>query len=354
MKQDPVADLDVTGRQQRAAWQRRDAPPVERLRTDLWSIPVPMPDNPLRYVLVYALAGDSGLTLVDAGWDDDVAWAALVDGLETFGATPEDVRGVLVTHMHVDHVGLARRLHETSGAWVALHPADAAGLADPEYRIQERAATADRRWFMSLGASSDQANALIAAMGPHDTRSSQALADRLVEHKQSIQLPGWTVTAIHTPGHTPGHLCFYDEESRVMFGGDHLLPRITPNVSAYRDPGGDALGDFLQSLDDVSQLDVTEVLPAHEWRYRKAAVRAEQLKRHHEARLSEVLEAVRRHGSTVPWELAAELTWSRPWESYDGLLQIAAIGETAAHLGHLRRRGLVSATAGSTPRYSTL
>lgn len=83
-------------------------------------------------------------------------------------------------------------------------------------------------------------------------------------------------------------------------------------------------------------------------------MRVEQLKRHHEARLSEVLEAVRRHGSVVPWDLAAELTWSRPWQSYDGVLRIAAIGETAAHLIHLRHRGLVSATAGSTPRYSAV
>lgn len=224
MQRDSVADLDTTGQRQRAAWQRREDPPVEQLRTNLWSIPVPMPGNPLRYVLVYALADDAGLTLIDAGWDDDVAWAGLVDGLATFGATPEDVRGVLVTHMHIDHVGLARRLRETPGAWVALHPADAAGLADPDARVRERVSEADRRWFIALGASTEQADALVAAIASQDTRSSLVLADRLIEHKQSLRLPGRTLTAIHTPGHTPGHLCFYDEESRTIFGGITCCP----------------------------------------------------------------------------------------------------------------------------------
>ena len=56
-------------------------PPVEQVRPGLWSIPVPIPDNPLRYVLVYALELDGGgVAIVDAGWDTDEAWGALTDG----------------------------------------------------------------------------------------------------------------------------------------------------------------------------------------------------------------------------------------------------------------------------------
>src|SRR5207247_9405016 len=101
-------------------------PPVERVRPGLWSIPVPIPNNPLRYVFVYAFETDSGPFIVDAGWNTDDAFATLSEGISHTGADISDVRGVLVTHIHPDHYGLAGRVRDASGAWVALHPADAA------------------------------------------------------------------------------------------------------------------------------------------------------------------------------------------------------------------------------------
>ena len=79
--------VEITGTAQREAWLARQVPPVEQLRADLWSIPVPMPDNPLRYVTsyVFALAG-GGLGLVDTGWDSADAWTSLQAGLTAIGA----------------------------------------------------------------------------------------------------------------------------------------------------------------------------------------------------------------------------------------------------------------------------
>src|ERR1700735_1232669 len=100
-------------------------PPVEKVRPGIWSIPVPIPNTPLRYVSVYALELDSGVALVDAGWPTEDAWDALNAGLEEAGGSMGDVRAVVVTHLHPDHYGLAGRVREASGAWVGLHPADA-------------------------------------------------------------------------------------------------------------------------------------------------------------------------------------------------------------------------------------
>ena len=105
--------------------------PVEQLRDGLWSIPVPML-GPLRYVNVHAFALDGGgLGLIDAGWESEEGWTALTDGLAAIGGGVEDVRGLLVTHLHFDHLGLAERVRQASGAWVAMHPADAAVVASP-------------------------------------------------------------------------------------------------------------------------------------------------------------------------------------------------------------------------------
>ena len=67
-------------------------PPVEKVRPGLWSVPVPIPDNPLRYVSVYLLELDDGVALVDAGWNTDDAWDALSTAWPQAGGSMSDVR----------------------------------------------------------------------------------------------------------------------------------------------------------------------------------------------------------------------------------------------------------------------
>ena len=105
-------------------------PEVEKVRPGLWSIPVPLPNNSLRYVLVYLFETDRGPYLIDAGWNTDDAFGALQSGMEEVGCAMGDVQGVMVTHIHPDHYGLAGRIREASGAWISLHPADAELIHD--------------------------------------------------------------------------------------------------------------------------------------------------------------------------------------------------------------------------------
>ena len=344
------SDVEITGPAQRAAWLAREVPPVEQLREDLWSIPVPMPDNPLRYVTcyVFALAG-GGLGMVDTGWDSDDAWDSLRAGFTAIGGDLADVRGVLVTHMHGDHHGLSARVREASGAWVAMHPADAEIVrrsreADLEVFIRDQIAS-----MVALGA--DQASATSDAPTPERLAGlrRQAVPDRLLEDGDVADFPGWSLRAVHTPGHTPGHLCFAEERTGLFLAGDHVLPRISPNISTTgRDDGADPLRDYLASLARVGALEEpVEVLPAHEWRFRGLGLRTRELTSHHEHRLTELLDAIRAHPHSTPWDLAGYLTWSRPWEQYANAMRMFAVTETVAHLRLLASRGLVVGSDGA-------
>ncbi|MGZ4647829.1 MAG: MBL fold metallo-hydrolase [Blastococcus sp.] len=344
--------MDVTGTAQHEAWQQKSLPPVERLRPDLWSIPVPM-GGPLRYVSVYAFALDGGgLGLIDTGWESDEGWTALTDGLASIGGGVADVRGVLVTHLHFDHLGLAERVRQASGAWIAMHPADAAVVGSMTHRNPAEFVAAEVEFLMGLGASPDEARADVGPAENVTAFTRMAVPDRHLEHGDLADLPGWSLRAVHTPGHTPGHLCFSEERTGLFFAGDHVLPRISPNISSTHSGTPDPLGDYLDSLAAVRDLDPVEVLPAHEWRFQGLASRTDQLTAHHEHRLSELLTAVRNHPGSTPWQLAAHLTWSRPWDQYERRMRIFAVTETDAHVRLLASRGLVTSSGGAVPTWT--
>jgi len=319
-------------------------PPVERVRPGLWSIPVPIPNNPLRYVLVYAFETDKGPYLVDAGWNTDDAYATLVAGLEQAGFSVEDVQGVLVTHIHPDHYGLAGRIREASGAWIALHPADARLISeryDEPDELLERIGSMLRR----DGAPAEEIATLQNASMPARPWVMSVTPDVLIEDGDEPEVPGWDLKAIWTPGHSPGHLCFYEAGNRLMLSGDHVLPRITPNISFHPQAGPNPLGDFLASLDKVAGYDADEVLPAHEQRFVDLRGRVEALKAHHQQRFDEVFAAIR-EGHTTAYGIAGQMTWNKPWDQIVGWTRRSAVGETLAHLRYLELRGAVRENVG--------
>ena len=148
---------------------------------------------------------------------------------------------------------------------------------------------------------------------------------------------GWDLTAIWTPGHSPGHLCFYEAGNRLMLSGDHVLPRITPNISFHPQAGPDPLGDFLASLDKVGAYDVDEVLPAHEYRFvdlpgpgqRAESSSSGSLRGGHLGHPE---------GVDTAWGLAGAHDLEPALGTRcQGFMRRAAVGETLAHLRYLEQ-----------------
>jgi glyoxylase-like metal-dependent hydrolase (beta-lactamase superfamily II) len=310
----------------------------------VWSVPVPLPNSSLRYVLVYVFETDRGPYIVDAGWNTDEAYDALDAGLKVAGASMSEVQGVLVTHIHPDHFGLAGRVREASGAWVALHPADARLIHD-RYDAPEELLERVGEMLRRVGAPSDEIGSLQTAAMPVRGLVDSHAPDVLLEDGEHPEVPGWDLTAIWTPGHSPGHLCFWEPMNRLMLSGDHVLPRITPNIPFHPQAGADPLGDFLSSLDKLDPYDCDEVLPAHEHRFVGLQGRLEELRAHHDERFSEVIESIE-EGVTTAWAIAQRMHWSRSWDQIEGFMRRAAVAECLSHLRTLERRGAVREIVG--------
>ena len=139
-----------------------------------------------------------------------------------------------------------------------------------------------------------------------------------------------------------GHTCFLHTGEDVLFTGDHLLARITPNVGQQSiEDGSQPLADFLASVRLVAALGARRALPAHGPEFDDVAGRAAQIEGHHERRLTDVAALVAERPGISGYDVARRLRWAKPWDAFTPPMRRSAVGEALAHLVHLRGAGLI-------------
>ena len=156
-----------------------------------------------------------------------------------------------------------------------------------------------------------------------------------------------------TPGHSPGHLCFWEPRNQLMLTGDCVLPRITPNVNLNPQTGDDPLGDYLRSLERLGTYDA-EGLPAHEWRYPSLRDRTARARANTTISVSSRSSRRSATATSTAWEITPRMTWSRPWDDTDKFTRRSAIGEALAHLRTLEVQGVVREVEGEPSRWELL
>jgi glyoxylase-like metal-dependent hydrolase (beta-lactamase superfamily II) len=296
----------------------------------------------LRHTNGYLIRGDDGWTLVDCGWNLPDVLEALKAGVTDIGVRLEDIRRLVITHFHADHYGLAGTLVGLTQCRLLMHRLDWAYVQNELSDFDGTIARFDY-WLRMNGAPPEMLSEEQRRTADMYRRYTIQAPDEQLEDGQRIIAGEHEFQVIWTPGHTSGHICLWDEERKTILTGDHVLDPISPNVSLSREGQGNPLGEYLQSLRKVAELDADLVLPAHGEPFNGVARRVRELLTHHDEREAEVLEAVS-HGERTAYEVSAALPWTRRKRTLADLSlgqQRMALTETIAHLEELRSRGLI-------------
>jgi glyoxylase-like metal-dependent hydrolase (beta-lactamase superfamily II) len=321
------------------------APGVHRCASGVHRIPLPLPDDGLRAVNVYAVADGTGLTLVDSGWALAQARDLLTEALGALGAGLGDVRRFLVTHAHRDHYTQAVVLRREFGARIVLGAGERPSL-DRIHDPEREPALVHRDRLARAGA-----GALLRILAddpaPPAERELWEEPDDWLDDGAEIRVGDERrLRAVATPGHTRGHLVFADAAAALLFAGDHVLPRITPSIGFEAAPPPSPLADFLDSLHLVRSMPDAALLPAHGPVGMRVHERVDALLEHHGQRLDATLAALH-EGRGTAHEVADALPWTRRARrlaDLDPFNAMLAVLETAAHLDVLVERAAVTVT----------
>jgi glyoxylase-like metal-dependent hydrolase (beta-lactamase superfamily II) len=250
-----------------------------------------------------------------------------------------DIKRIIPTHLHGDHIGLVDTIRRLSGAKVYAHRT---AIERQKSQVGDVDMYADTRNETKLLGGSKYLGFLKRFENSFRGRMSSLDIDEPLEDGQILELEGSTLKVYWTPGHAREHICLHDEEKRILYAGDHVLPKITPHVSLRSHLEGDPLGDYIESLEKLRGLNVETVLPAHQYVFSDLEGRISEMHLHHRSRCEEMKKAIGDGRSTV-FEISAQVSWdSRPWPEMEFWTKRMAARETLAHLVYLRNRGALN------------
>jgi glyoxylase-like metal-dependent hydrolase (beta-lactamase superfamily II) len=285
------------------------------------------------------LIEDEPLTLVDTGPNSGKALDELQSQLAARGHSIDDLGLVVITHQHIDHLGLVEIIAEHSGADIAALDAAVTRLAN----FSEDAERDDEFSAQLMLRNGIPENVVIALQGvsrAFRAWGSHANVTRPLADGETLELRDRRLEVMHRPGHSPSDTVFWDSDRRILIAADHLLPTISSNplISRPLDGSGErteALVSYMDSLRKTRELPAEIVLPGHGDPVTDHIALIDERLRMTERRKRKILDLVRERPKTGH-EIAQEL-----WGNVAVTQAFLTLSEVIGHLDLLANEGLV-------------
>jgi len=323
---------------------------VKHIRDDIRHVDIPIP-HVLRNVNLYLFLGREP-ALIDAGPYHPLMVGIVEGALQAAGMS--ELRHLYLTHSHIDHFGMAARIKSKTGARVVAHRSESSRIERVRERLR-REYSCYASMNLLLGFPEEMAQALYGLAHRWIELSEPCLLDSKLRGGETVTAGDRRLEVIHTPGHTAGHLCFYERKEKLLFSGDHLMRSITPNPEFYCPPRNGritGLAQFMDSLERLKGYEVREAYPGHGQPIKQARRHIDFNIRHHQQRLESTAEAVKGGCRTV-WQVALNL-FPQVRDKPPDMDHFLALKEALGHLLILEERGMVRRTEGDAGEWRFL
>jgi|Deesub1362A_J573_1020465.scaffolds.fasta_scaffold00003_5 glyoxylase-like metal-dependent hydrolase (beta-lactamase superfamily II) len=315
-----------------------------KIESNIYLLRVSIPIPALKVVNSYLIDTGDDLVIIDPGIGLPDSIKSLERQLDEYGYNIEDIRHIIITHLHVDHIGGAYYLQKVSGAEVYIHETEVQNINEIVMALDDTL-TVYREVLESNGVPTEVIDMLATHHPGFVNRKiySEIKYDNLLSDRDRIRVSNTTIETVWTPGHSRGHICLYLPKTRMLLSGDHILPSITPNIRIPLREDEDPLNEYFESLKKVGEKPIDIYLPGHGDPSKDIFNRVDELRRHHIERLLEVNRLVLKGGKTI-YEMATKMDWDidLPWKDFPLIQKFFAFSEAAAHVIYLYKRGYLS------------
>ena len=293
-------------------------------------------------VNAYLCEGDP-LTLIDTGPNTATSFDELERSLQAAGRSVEEIGRVILTHQHVDHIGLASIIRRRSGAEVVALAGLGPLLADWT-AASERDDIVGGALLRANGLSEHALGAMSSVSRAYRAFGASVEVDTLVHPDDNLEIAGRQFTVLHRPGHSPSDTIFHNQSERLLIGADHLLKAVSSNplISAPLDQDADLsirpkpLPQYLKNLALTKSLDVDLVLPGHGTPFSEHSAVIDDRFAMHERRAAKLLAALNDKPLTA-FELAEGL-----WGNIAYTQTFLGLSEVVGHMDLLEQAGSVT------------
>ena len=311
---------------------------VKEIYKNIFVGDVILPKSPLKSLNLYVIKSPEHALIIDSGFDCLESEECFFHALDELGVQ-KGRTNLYLTHLHADHSGLTYKFQQKYEGKVYCSRIDADyvnAMAKSDY-FDKQLYRPEMLGLFDDGHFFDKHPAVLYA-------PKNPVNFTIVEAGEQIAIGEYTFDIIDIPGHTPGMTGLYEKKHQLLFSGDHILDKITPNISFWRFEYGDILGTYLNSLEKVYAMDVKMVFPSHRVLIDDHRRRIDELKAHHQERLKDILHILNDGDYQTVAEIAAKMHWdfrAKDFEDFPPAQKWFATGEAMAHLEHLRAKGLV-------------
>lgn len=300
----------------------------------------PLTGNPLKSINIYVVKTDDGNLIVDTGFNNEEV-KMYMDQMLVDLDLDLDKTALFLTHLHSDHVGLAKYLENKGISKIYISEVDGeiveVGIAPDGLQWQMTLRNAHRQ---GLGVD----NLKLENHPGFIHRPKEMFNYTPLRPGDKISLSEFNFTTLDESGHTPGMLGLYEEEKGILFCGDHILGKITPNITFWDDSYGDSLGTYMKNINKLKDMHIEHLFSSHRELVPDVSARVDELLHHHKERLEDTLQILRENGEMTTRDVAARMKWSitaKDWDDFPVSQKWFASGEAASHLIHLTAEGIL-------------